>query len=392
MMRWVEPLSSAQETAWQERVRELSTQLGVSCPRVEFVRSGKIAGASYHPFSDQLKIRVQWIAAAGGDPYSRAATALLSHELGHKVDRRFVAFSIALVSVWGVGFLSAVWFADGVWPPAGAVFAAVAVLTPVFHRREFRADDVAADVAGVSAMVEWFRVAPAGAGPGFFHPSDAARIQRQEFRLGRSIDLAVFEMAIDQRSVGPKRRFQMCWREFVAGTWGVAQHPFERQKRAKTLLLLLILAIYVPLFIAAGVQWSVIGISVGIVLVLVGCPLIFVFAPGYRVESPDGCASLRVVARRSVPGVFEVRSFSRWPMTDASGKSSDALARDVGALADKYGVSLLVLAASERLRDSYIRKFDFHDAPQDLCKMLSWGKTRPFLVRGPKLSVTHAEG
>ncbi|MDJ0107604.1 hypothetical protein QM646_14365 [Rhodococcus erythropolis] len=131
---------------------------------------------------------MKWILAAGGDPSSPAATALLSHELGHKFDRRFLRVSMA----WGMIVMVGIW-ASWVFSHSSvllgcSLLVGALLLIPCFHLRELRADDVAADHAGVNAMVEWFRVAPAGAGPGFFHPSDAGRIHRQELRLGWSSD------------------------------------------------------------------------------------------------------------------------------------------------------------------------------------------------------------
>ncbi|WP_214514921.1 hypothetical protein [Rhodococcus sp. WY5] len=384
MMRKVKPLSTVQEAAWRARVEGLSAQVGVSCPRVEFVDGGMVTGASYHPFSDRLKIRVKWIAAAGGDPSSRAATALLSHELGHKADRRFVWFSLALVVVCCAGLLSAVWFADGVWPALGAVLATVVVLTPVFHQREFRADDVAADTAGVRGVVEWFRVAPGGSAAGLFHPSDAARVIRQELRSGRPAEWVAFEGDLEDRRVEGRRRVVACWRELCASAWGVVQRPFDRRKRPWSCALILLGVGLVAAYLFTG-EWRLLALALGapVLFGVVGF-LVYFVVPGWRLSSADGCASLRVVPRRSVPGVYEVRGYSRWPRTASTGVAADGFVDDLLGAVDTHGVTLVARFAAEGLREKYIRRFLFEDAPLNLCQTLSVGKAHWFLVRPPR--------
>ena len=261
-MRKVEPLSTVQEAAWRARVEGLSTQVGVSCPRVEFVGGGMVTGASYHPFSDRLKIRVKWIAAAGGDPSSRAATALLSHELGHKADRRFVWFSLALVVVCCAGLLSAVWFADGVWPALGAVLATVVVLTPVFHQREFRADDVAADAAGGARGGGVVPRGTRGVSCRSLSSFGCGARNTAGIALGRPAEWVAFEDDLEDRRVEGRRRVVSCWRELCASAWGVVQRPFDRRKRPWSCALILLGVGLVAAYLFTG-EWRLLALALG---------------------------------------------------------------------------------------------------------------------------------
>nr|WP_274703439.1 hypothetical protein [Rhodococcus qingshengii] len=216
-------------------------------------------------------------------------------------------------------------------------------------------------------------------------------------RYADGADSAAFASLIAGRSVGRVRRLVMCWREFVAAMWGFGRSPFERQKRVRSLLFLLVIVGWVPGLVALGLTWQA-AVQLGGVAVLsfaavllVSWPVASVFSPGFCLESSDSSASLRVVPRDEVPGVFEVRSFSRWPMTEATASSADEVAGVVGGLADEFGVTLVALAASDSLRRSYIRKFGFVGAPEDLCRMLTRKRVKPFLVRTPRIAGERSE-
>lgn len=399
-------LSAEVMAAWRSRVAVLAGLVGVSCPTVDFVDGGPVTGAHYRPLSDRLEIRRSWIAALDGDPASEgdpaspAATALLVHELGHKIDRG----SLFLLWTWSAVVALGAWGSLLLLPPGGGalmvalwfggllswLIVGTFLWVALSHRAEVRADDHAADAAGLAAMVAWFGVAPSSGAIGLVHPSDAARIKRQERRLGRDAASVRFEALIRKASAGPVRRLSMCWREFAAAWWGLGRRPFAPDKRAKSVRLLIAVAAFVGLSSLLGSAWTVALVTGFVLFLVVGWPVGFVFASGHRVESADGCSSLRVVARRSVPGVFEVCSFSRWPMTEATKGSSDEVAGDVKAWADECGVTLLALAASEGLRQNYIRKFGFSEAPEGLCVRMSGWSVRRYLVRAPESVIEQA--
>lgn len=381
-------LSLAEQAAWRSRVEEISSELGLCCPDIRFVGGRAVAAASYHPWKDRLKIRRAWIAKAGRDPLVPAVSFLLAHELGHKRDRRlcfarpFVAAIVLLAAIVVMTLF------PHLWPRAGAFSAVLAALIATNHWLEFRADDLAADYVGsVDPMATWLQIAPGGSGTGPTHPSDAARVKRQERRLGRRRTVLDFEAAIAGSALGPRERFLTCWRGLAAALAGMLKRPFERRKLVTTILLPLVILLWSANF-AVWLSWwaALVPLVFVIGLVVVTWPFVCVLAPGWTLMSPDRRSSLRVVARRSFPGAYELRSYSRWPMTVETKASADEVAWAVVALADQQGVTLLALSASDRLREYYIDKFGFEKASPEVCALLSPAKPRPYLVRKPRVA------
>lgn len=216
-------------------------------------------------------------------------------------------------------------------------------------------------------------------------PFGASRVKRQEPRLGRPAEFAAFESDLEDRRVKGRRRVGACWRELCASAWGVVQRPFDQRKRVTSCAVVILLpGVYVVAIVLTGWWWLLaVVLAAPFVWGVVDFFLNFVL-PGWRLSSADGCASLRVVPRRSVPGVYEVRGYSRWPRTESTGAAADEFVRDVLGVVDAHGVTLVARFAAEGLRENYIRKFGFADAPANVCETLSWWKTHRFLVRPPR--------
>ena len=55
-----------------------------------------------------------------------------------------------------------------------------------------------------------------------------------------------------------------------------------------------------------------------------------------------------------MPGVYEVRGYSRWPRTESTGAAADEFVRDVLGVVDAREVTLVARFAAEGLRENYI--------------------------------------
>lgn len=375
-------MTASDEAAWSTRVAAIADELGVESPRVQFVRGSAVAGASYHPWTDRLKIRRSWIGKVGGDPHAPAASFLLAHELGHKKDRVLVLVRVLLVVLviggWVAATLVSKVFADVVIIPA-----LIALLIASSHWFEYRADDVAATyLGGVDALASWLLVAPAGSGTGPTHPSDSSRIVRQERRLGRRSGAVDFESAVAVLAVSRGARLRYSGRALAAGLVGLGKQPFDRRKWLAITTGAFAIVWWGTVFATKFGVWSVLAAPFALgVFALAFWPLTYVFAPGSTLVSRDRVAALRVVARRAVPGLYEVRSYTRWPLTAATKLSAARLGSGVVDLADAHDVALLALPASERLDEHYKSRFGFVDAPPKLCELLSPARSRRYLVR-----------